>query len=209
MKILIADDDALTRRLVARTLQQLGHEVVAAKNGCDAWQAFRKETFPLIISDWMMPELNGLELCRMVRAENRSRYTYFILLTMLDGKGSFLEGMKAGADDFMTKPFDADQLAARLHVAQRIVGLQTEVKQLWELLPICSYCRKIRDECNEWQSLEDYVAHRTEASFSHGICASCFERHVKPQLDGLAEPSGTMLRNAVPGASLPSSAQEN
>ena len=121
----------------------------------------------------------------MVRAENRTRYTYVILLTMLEGKGSFLEGMRAGADDFITKPFDEEQLATRLRVAERIVSLQREIKQLQGLLPICSYCKKVRDDRNQWQQIENYIASRTEASFSHGICGECYATHVEPQLQQL------------------------
>jgi sigma-B regulation protein RsbU (phosphoserine phosphatase) len=185
MRILIADDDAVSRLLLTATLRKLGHEVVAAANGRDAWQVFQAEAFPLLISDWMMPELDGPALCRLVRAENRIRYTYVILLTMLDGKGCYLEGMRAGADDFIHKPFDEDQLAARLHVAQRIVSLQTEIKQLQGMLPICSYCKKIRDDHDQWTHIEQYIASRTDASFSHGICAGCYATHVQPELDRL------------------------
>jgi sigma-B regulation protein RsbU (phosphoserine phosphatase) len=130
--------------------------------------------------------VDGLDLCRLVRAENRARYTYIILLTMLEGKGCYLEGMKAGADDFITKPFDEEQLAARLRVAERIVSLQTEVKQFQGLLPICSYCKKIRDGANHWVQMEEYLARRTEAEFSHGICAECYSSCVQPQLDTLS-----------------------
>jgi sigma-B regulation protein RsbU (phosphoserine phosphatase) len=186
MKILIAEDDTVTRLLLTTMLKGQGHQVVAARNGREAWQAFQADAFSLLISDWMMPELDGLELCRMVRAEGRPAYTYVILLTMLEGKGSFLEGMRAGADDFITKPIDEDQLAARLRVAERIVNLQREVNQLEGLLPICSYCKKIRDDRNDWQPIERYLANRTDASFSHGICADCFAAHVQPQLDQLA-----------------------
>src|SRR5262249_56754389 len=111
MKILIAEDDTVSRLLLSGTLKKLGHEVAAVENGRDAWLAFQRETFPLLISDWMMPEVDGLQLCRMIRAENRARYTYVILLTMMEGRGSFLEGMRAGADDFITMPFDEEQLA--------------------------------------------------------------------------------------------------
>jgi DNA-binding response OmpR family regulator len=190
MRILIAEDDALSRLLLVTALRKMGHDVVAAVNGREAWQAFHAEAFPLLISDWMMPELDGLELCRMVRAENRTRYTYVILLTMLEGKGSFLEGMRAGADDFITKPFDEEQLAARLHVAERIVGLQREVNQLQGLLPICCYCKSIRDDKNYWQKVETYLHARTEATFSHGICPACWDNVVKPELQkqGIAVP---------------------
>jgi DNA-binding response OmpR family regulator len=180
--VLIAEDDAVSRLLLTTTLKKLGHQVVTAEDGQRAWDRFQDEHFPLLISDWMMPGVDGLELCRLVRAERRSRYTYVILLTVLGGKVSYLEGMSAGADDFMTKPFDEEQLAARLRVAERIMNLQTEVKQLEGLLPICAYCKKIRDEADHWAPVEVYLARRTEASFSHGICPECFEAQVAPEL---------------------------
>jgi len=177
MRILVADDDTVSRLLLVAALRKLGHEVVATKDGREAWSAFQTETFPLLILDWMMPEVDGLDLCRRVRAENRARYTYIILLTMMEGKGSYLAAMDAGADDFITKPFDDDQLAARLHAAERIVNLQSEVKQLQGLLPICSWCKKIRNDHNEWQQVEEYLASRTDANFSHGICQECLATH--------------------------------
>lgn len=183
MKILIADDDAVSRIALAATLKKLGYEVVATEHGRHTWDTFRAEDFPILITDWMMPGVDGLELCRMIRAENRTRYTYVILLTVLGGKGSFLEGMRAGADDFITKPFDEDELAARLHVAERIVNLQREYKKLQGLLPICSYCKRIRDSQNRWQHIEEYIANHTDASFSHGVCRDCFVQHVQPDCD--------------------------
>jgi DNA-binding response OmpR family regulator len=189
MKILVADDEAVSRLLVARTLTKLGHEVVEAANGRDAWWSYQRDAVQLVIADWMMPYINGLELCRMIRAENRPRYTYIIMLTALGGKGSFLEGMAAGADDFMTKPFDQDELSARLHVAERILSLQAEVKQLEGLLPICSYCKRIRDEANTWTRVETYISQRTEAAFSHGICPECYDVYVRPELSSLRTPT--------------------
>ena len=182
MKILIADDDISSRRLLEVSLRKLGHEVTAAKSGTEAWSRFQQEEVPLLISDWMMPDMDGLELCRRVRAENRPKYTYFMLLTAVEGKEGYLTGMEAGADDFITKPFDIDQLSARIRVAERILRLQTEVKQLAGLLPICSYCKKVRDDKNYWQQVEEFVGQRTDAKFTHSFCPECYEKAIR-QLD--------------------------
>src|SRR5207244_3268405 len=124
MNVLIAEDDRDSRELLRWLLEKLGYEVVAAENGKQAWDAFQREAFRLIISDLLMPDVDGLELCRRIRQENPKRYTYIILLTALIGKKDYLDGMEAGADDFMTKPFDPDELKARLRVAERILAIQ-------------------------------------------------------------------------------------
>jgi DNA-binding response OmpR family regulator len=167
----------------------MGHEVEAAADGGKAWVALQREHFPVLITDWLMPGVSGLDLCRLLRGARDPRYTYAILLTGLTGKGNYLEGMEAGADDLLTKPFDADQLRARLRVAERILRLQDEVKQLSGLLPICSYCKRIRDEADRWVPVEHYVAGRSEASFSHGVCGLLLDKvrpkpmRVKPRKD--------------------------
>jgi two-component system chemotaxis response regulator CheY len=127
MKILIAEDDTTSRLLFCATLRKLGHTITAVEDGHKAWEAWRREGHPLIISDWMMPDMDGLQLCRMIRAEPSLQYTYIILLTSLNSKGSYLEGMNAGADDFITKPFDEEHLAARLRVADRILALHQKL----------------------------------------------------------------------------------
>lgn len=127
MKILIAEDDTTSRLLFGATLRKLGYAVTAVENGQKAWDAWKQDRYSLLISDWMMPDIDGLELCKMIRAEPSLQYTYIILLTALDGKGSYLEGMDAGADDFITKPFDEEQLAARLRVAERILALHKKL----------------------------------------------------------------------------------
>jgi serine phosphatase RsbU (regulator of sigma subunit) len=129
MKILIAEDDNFSRFVLASTLEKKGHKVVAAENGLKALEAFQKEFFPMLILDWMMPGMDGLEVCRQVRELMRENYTYIVLLTTLEGKSNYLEAMDAGADDFMTKPFDADQLTGRIHIAKRIIGLQRRVAE--------------------------------------------------------------------------------
>ncbi|RJG25866.1 GGDEF domain-containing protein [Massilia cavernae] len=128
MKILIAEDDASSRLVLGATLRKLGHAVTAVADGRSALAAWQQGEHVLLISDWMMPDMDGLELCRMVRAAPRLQYTYIILLTARSGKGSYLEGMGAGADDLITKPFDAEHLAARLHVAQRILALHETLR---------------------------------------------------------------------------------
>jgi CheY-like chemotaxis protein len=173
MKILIADDDATSRLVLEATLKSLGHNVITTTSGDEAWDAFQHEHFPVLISDWLMPGMDGLELCRLIRQTERDTYTYIILLTVLEGKQQFLEAMEAGADDFITKPLDEELLAARLHVAERILGLRRHVNQLEGLLPICSYCKKIRDDRGQWEPLEIYISERSQAQFSHGLCQDC------------------------------------
>ena len=185
MHVLIAEDDPVTQRLLVALVERLGHETFTANNGSEAWALLEGFYVPLLISDWMMPDLTGPELCQRVRKRNASRYTYVILLTALEGRERFLEAMDAGVDDFLNKPPDLDQLAARIRVAERIMGLEREVKQLEGLLPICAYCKQIRDEEDHWRPIERYLSERTESRLSHGICPDCYELHVKPQLDAL------------------------
>jgi CheY-like chemotaxis protein len=128
MKALIADDDSITRLLLSTALTKLGHEVHEATNGLDAWQAWQADEFPLVISDWIMPDLDGLEFCRRIRAAQRSEYTCVLLLTSRSGKTNYLEAMAAGVDDFITKPFEKEAFAARIHVAERILGLHAKLR---------------------------------------------------------------------------------
>jgi DNA-binding response OmpR family regulator len=134
MKVLIAEDDRDSRELLAWMLQKLGYQVVSAANGKEAWDAFRKGRFRLVISDVLMPEIDGLELCRRIRMHKQSKYTYIIMITALIGKKDYLEGMDAGADDFVTKPFDPDELKARLRVAERIISFQEQAALAEEAL---------------------------------------------------------------------------
>src|SRR6185436_8838949 len=122
MRVLIAEDDQDSRELLTWMLQKLGYQVIAATNGKEAWEAYRRGRFRVVISDVLMPEIDGLELCRKIRLHKQSKYTYFIMITALIGKKDYLEGMEAGADDFVTKPVDPDELKARLRVAERNIG---------------------------------------------------------------------------------------
>lgn len=183
MRTLVVDDDATSRLLLADMLTGLGHEPVVTSGGQDAWDAYGREHFPLVISDRLMPEVDGIELCRRIRAERRPRYTYFMLVTVLGGKGHYMEGMDAGADDYILKPVDPDELRARVGVATRVLGLQEDLRRIARILPMCSYCRKIRDTENRWNTLERYLAQRTDTTFTHSICPDCYTSHWAAQMD--------------------------
>jgi two-component system, NtrC family, sensor kinase len=124
MRVLIAEDDPVSRRLLESYLQKWGYSVTAATNGAEAWRHFQEGTFAIVITDWMMPEIDGLELIRRIRAARRNGYTHAILLTAKSQKEDLIEGMEAGADDFLTKPFDRDELRVRLRAAERLIDLE-------------------------------------------------------------------------------------
>jgi DNA-binding response OmpR family regulator len=178
MKVLVADDDRTSRALVAGALRKLGHEVVEAADGASAWDAQGRSGARVVVSDWVMPDIDGLELCRRVRARKDKPYVYFILLTgTMLGPGHYAKAMDTGVDDFLTKPLDFDALRIRLRVAERIVTLTERVRTLEGILPMCAYCRRIRDEKGAYQGLEEFVSAKTPAQFSHGVCPDCAKKH--------------------------------
>ena len=167
MNILIAEDDLISRKLLITTLELLGHNVESFDNGEDAWNAHNKTPYRVIVSDWLMPRLDGLDFCRKVRERKNTEYTYFILLTAnVHGKETYLEAM-------------------RLRVAERILRYSTQINHLESMLPICSYCKKVRDDNNYWQQVESYIGEKIGANLSHSVCPSCYQNIVQPQLDEL------------------------
>ena len=129
---------------------------------------------------------DGLEFCRRVRQRSKTEYTYFILLTAnAQGKDQYVQAMEAGIDDFLEKPMDREQIWMRLRVAERILRYTKEIRDLESMLPICSYCKKVRDDNNYWQQVETYITRHTGTNFSHSVCPSCYEHKVKPQLEDL------------------------
>jgi phosphoserine phosphatase RsbU/P len=194
MKILIAEDDPVSRCFLEVTLVKWGYEVIAACDGNQAWQALQSEGPSMAILDWMMPGIDGAEVCRRIRATQTSTPVYTIMLTAKSDKKDVVEGLDAGADDYITKPFDRQELRARIGVGMRIAELQknladriveleaalSRVRQLQGLLPICSYCKKVRDDQNYWQQVDSYISKHTEVEFSHSICPTCYDRFVKP-----------------------------
>ncbi|MCH9670764.1 MAG: SpoIIE family protein phosphatase [Gammaproteobacteria bacterium] len=128
MRILIADDAASIRFALEKMLTRWGHDVVSAEDGEQAWEILQREDIRCVISDWMMPKMNGPELCARIRAHEFDHYIYVILLTSRDAKGDLLEGMKAGADDFVVKPFNRAELNVRIRAGERIVALEQELE---------------------------------------------------------------------------------
>lgn len=197
MKILIAEDDAVTRRLLEASLSRWGYEVVAAADGAQAWDFLQAPDPPqLVILDWCMPQMEGVQVCRQARQRQSLRSAYIILLTSRGAKMDIVRGLEAGADDYITKPFHPDELRARVQVGCRVLRLQqaladrvrqledalTSVKTLQGLLPICSYCKKVRDDQNYWHRVETYIAGHSEIRFSHGVCPDCREK-IKAELN--------------------------
>jgi phosphoserine phosphatase RsbU/P len=178
MRILITEDDPVSRRVLEKLLEKWGHQVSLCENGIQAWELYQSGDFRLLISDWMMPEMDGLELCRRIRSLKRKGYCYFILLTAKVGKGDLLEGMAAGADDYLTKPVNSEELKMRLEVAERILSLQRDVESLRSTLPICAWCKSIRDDTDLWHSVEEYLASHTDSDLSHSICPQCTSRQI-------------------------------
>jgi DNA-binding response OmpR family regulator len=186
LKILTVEDDAVARAVIRQGLLKLGHEVVEAKNGADALAILANDPVRLIVCDWMMPELDGLELCRTLRNRVEADYVYFILLTSRDPDvESQREAIEAGVDDLLTKPLDLQEVWMRLRVAERILRYATRVRQLEAFLPICGYCKKVRDDQNYWQQIESYINERTGTDFSHSVCPDCYQRVVVPEIDQL------------------------
>jgi sigma-B regulation protein RsbU (phosphoserine phosphatase) len=201
VRILIAEDEPVSRRLLEQSLVRWGYEPVVCVDGREAWNALRQEGAPRVaILDWMMPEMDGLEVCRIARSTELALQPYLILLTGRSRPEDIIAGLKSGADDYLTKPVDRGELEARLQVASRVVALQERlsdrvleledalrnVRQLQGLLPICAYCKRIRDDKNYWSQVETYLADHSSVQFSHGICPTCLERvmqedpHLRP-----------------------------
>ena len=175
----MAEDDPVSARMLEAALFDFGYEPVVARDGAEAWDRFDREPFGLIVSDWMMPGLDGLDLCQRVRARAHSAYTYFILLTVRDtSQANYRLAGAAGVDDFLTKPLDREAIQMRLQVAQRILRYTAEIRQLQEMIPICAYCRKVRDQDDYWEKVETYIQKRTGSTFSHVACPQCYEQEI-------------------------------
>ena len=185
-KILIADDEPVTRAAVKKVVTRRGWEVVVCDNGHDAAAQFDLANPPdVAVLDWMMPGLDGSELCQRLR--KKKVRAYLIMLTGRTRPEDLVQALASGADDYVRKPFDWSELIARIKVGVRVSVLQRQLdekvcqlqaslanaKQLGGLLPICSYCKRIRDDRDYWNGLEHYISSHSDAKFTHGVCPSC------------------------------------
>ena len=137
MKILIAEDDPISRRVLEANLLEWGYEVMVASDSGEAWEIIQQPESPnLIISDWMMPRMDGLALCREIRNMEKSEYIYFIILTAKGEKKDIIEGLEAGADDFLTKPFNPEELKYRIRIGERIINLERRILELANTDPL-------------------------------------------------------------------------
>ncbi len=204
MKVLIAEDDEVSRRILEYWLKKWGYQVIVAHNGRQAWEILNNQDAPrMAILDWMMPEMDGLEVCRLVREKEENEYIYIIMLTAKDTKHDIIKALDAGADDYINKPYYQGELQSRIKAGRRILELEKElsgkiknleeallhVKQLQGLLPICSYCKKVRDDNNYWHQVEEYITEHSDAKFSHGICPDCYEKYAKADLENFKRSS--------------------
>ncbi len=198
LNVLIVDDDPVSRRVLEAFLSRWGYEVSQAENGAKALEKLASVDAPhLAILDWMMPGLDGVEVCRRLRAAERPFPLYLIVLTARGNSEDIVEGLRAGADDYVTKPFNREELRARVQAGERVLTLQNKLRErvreleaalakvqtLQGLLPICSYCKRIRNDRNYWQQVEQYIGEHSRAEFSHGICPECFAKQFAPELE--------------------------
>ncbi len=187
-QILIADDSFVSRTVLSAHLVKQGYDVIESSDGAEAWDLLQQPDAPgLAILDWMMPKIDGVELCERLRAQETDQPPYIILLTALTSKKHLCRGLDAGANDYLGKPYDPEELRARVQVgfqmlelqaqlAKKVHDLQTaldQVKTLKGIVPICSHCKKIRGDKGYWEQLETFVRNHSEAEFSHGICPDC------------------------------------
>lgn len=190
-RVLVADDDPISRRVVRGWLEQWGLCVIEAEDGKAAWSLLSAPNHPpMALIDWMMPEMDGPEVCARVREAGLSPDPYLILLTSREGRENLIAALESGADDYLVKPAHPAELRARIAVGERLTRLQRdlrariaeleqardEVRALREVLPICSTCKKIRDDAGAYHQLEAYISRRSNVLFSHGYCPDCAER---------------------------------
>jgi phosphoserine phosphatase RsbU/P len=184
MKVLVVDDDPVIRAVVTAGLKALRHEVFACEGGRQAWELLRQGHYPVMITDWAMPDMNGIQLTQSLRAAPRDSYTYVIMLTGHNKREDYLTGVRAGVDAFLVKPLDGALLEAQLTIASRIAGLQDHARRLESIMTVCSYCKKVHSH-EHWVPMEQYVKQEFKTLPSHTFCPTCFKERVEPEMKQL------------------------
>jgi sigma-B regulation protein RsbU (phosphoserine phosphatase) len=202
LHVLVADDEPVSRTVVGAMVKKAGYPVLFAQDGQQAWELLNRDDPPaLALLDWEMPGLQGPEVVQRLRSRDQASPTYIILLTSRDSSADIVQGLRAGADDYVTKPANEDELIARVNVGARVVRLQSalaervrsleealaNVKALQTLLPMCAYCKSIRNDQNYWEKVETYFTQHSNVAFTHSYCPSCYERFVRPELEALED----------------------
>jgi CheY-like chemotaxis protein len=193
MTIWTVDNDRYNVLLIIELLKESGFEhVTGFYSGEELLGALRDSKPDLVLSDIMMPGLNGYEVCQMLKADPATAMIPVIMITAAATHGSIplKRSFEAGAVDFITKPIDETEMIMRVRSAlvlekqrQELENALAEVRRLQGLLPICSYCKKIRRDKSYWEEIEVYIAEHAEVTFTHGVCPDCYEKHVKPQFE--------------------------
>jgi phosphoserine phosphatase RsbU/P len=187
MNILIAEDDFISRKLLTNILEELGHDVIAATDGEEAWRMYQTSPTRIVISDWLMPKMDGLGLVSRIRAHPYSDYTYVVMLTANVGqRENYYKAMRAGVDDFLAKPLDRIELSIRLEVAQRILKATSRIDSLENVLTICAYTKKINFPEEGWQTIEEFMRNHLGITLSHGVDPNYYEEVLKPQIEELS-----------------------
>lgn len=188
LRILIAEDDSTSRAILVELIEKFGHEVEAVDNGVDALAKLQLPDGPkLAILDWMMPRMDGEEVCASIRRTSPDLEPYVIMLSIRDRKDDIIVGLESGADDYVCKPYDPEELRARIDGGIRMLDLQArlkariaeltraqnEITTLRSMIVLCCKCHKVRNEEAQWQMIEHYLREHADVKFSHGYCDEC------------------------------------
>lgn len=196
MKVLVAEDDPVSAKLLEMSLKQWGFEVRVAGNGEAAKAEYARSPFDVVVTDWMMPEVDGVELTRWIRTVRGRDYPWVVMLTTKVFKDNYAKAMEAGVDDFLMKPLDRELLRVRLLVAARVQRARRQVEELSRVLPICMHCKSVKPvEERAWQRIEEYLSTHTDVS--HGFCPECYwDKSVAPDLHGFLKTRATLRMDA-------------
>lgn len=186
--ILIVDDTPENIQVIGGLLAEQAYDIAVAQSGKQALKFMKRQKPDLVLLDVMMPELDGFEVCRILRGDPSNANVPVIFLSARDDEASILEGFEAGGVDYVTKPFRAKELMARVRThlelkrtRERLKDQLAEIRTLRGILPICSSCKKIRDDQGFWEQVEVYFRNHSDVEFTHGICPEC-ARNLYPEL---------------------------